>query len=162
MAETRLGERQIGGPGRGLVLRLLQAPRASAMCGREKAETKQRVTGKEKSCRRGWPRHTVSFPLARRLLSREGKPQDEGPTWSPSTRQELFHPEAWDSVLTRRRHKPTLPPYLGTLVRVGSSLATAWPPRQALRAAAGADFGPRAFLRNWIGRWVGADVQAGG
>lgn len=64
-AKTRLRERQIGGPGKGLVLRLLQVPACSGRV-REKAEMEQ-SDRKSKGLRKGWPRHAVSFPLARRL-----------------------------------------------------------------------------------------------
>lgn len=68
------GQRQTGGPRKGLARKLHRPLRALAFSEREKAETEDRVTGKEKSHRRGWPTHAASFPLYPRTLRfREGE-----------------------------------------------------------------------------------------
>lgn len=75
MAKPRLGERQIGGPRKGAGAEVAPGPRVLGQCvGRRN----RAVTGKEKSCRRSWPRHAVRFPQARRLESRDGEAEDRG------------------------------------------------------------------------------------
>lgn len=125
------------------------------------------MTGKEKSRRRGWPRHAVSFPPAKTPQSREG----EADIGRRGAWLGLFH-----STRKRPRTAGRVEPGLGlgsyphpprsparNPAKVGPAGSAAGPrSSRALEEAAGNDTDPGALGWGLRWGWVGADVQAGG